>query len=201
MSSSSNDKEPPLSLRLTSWSGEDPTPFSARLRALGESFRIFLERLEDFPDFEDKDVGESIQSLSSELLAKASCIEAYARESHLNEAAQDLSKNITAQYYIRDLMTEIERHLANVTSSLTVFVDTGLPALKFNQEQDTTNLISLSAIATLFSGVTATTLQMSYFATETAVEQAVNTFYFASLIFSVAAAVNSLLGLAWRQST
>jgi hypothetical protein len=58
----------------------------------------------------------------------------------------------------------------------------------------------LSTVATFFSAVTATTLQFSYDLERTALSDAVNCFWFASMVFSIAAAVNSLLGVTWKQA-
>ena len=60
--------------------------------------------------------------------------------------------------------------------------------------------LNLSTVATFFSAVTATTLQFSFNLTGTPIRDAVNSFWFASLVFSIAAAVNSLLGLTWKQA-
>jgi WD repeat-containing protein 26 len=43
-------------------------------------------------------------------------------------------------------------------------------------------------------------MQFSYEITGTPVANAVNAFWFASLVFSIASAVNSLLGLTWKQA-
>ena len=43
-------------------------------------------------------------------------------------------------------------------------------------------------------------MQFSFENTETTVANAVNTFWFTSLVFSIGAAVNSLLGLTWKQA-
>lgn len=62
------------------------------------------------------------------------------------------------------------------------------------------NLLNLSTVATFFSAVTATTMQFSYELGRDKLSDAVNCFWFASLVFSIAASVNSLLGLTWKQA-
>jgi hypothetical protein len=111
-----------------------------------------------------------------------------------------LSNDKSAQLYIRDIMLDLSKHFSRITKLLRVFRFTGLRTIRSAQEHDAGNLFNISTIATFFSGVTATTLQMSYMADGSMLEQTVNTFYFASLIFSVAAAINSVLGLAWRRA-
>jgi WD repeat-containing protein 26 len=69
------------------------------------------------------------------------------------------------------------------------------------QEQDSRSFHNLSAVATVLSAVTATTMQFSYELDRgSSLAAAVNSFWFASLVFSIAAAVNSLLGLTWKQA-
>jgi hypothetical protein len=87
-----------------------------------------------------------------------------------------------------------------LASALDLLLETELPRIRSSQEHSTSNMTNLSTIATFFSAVTATTLQMSYQNVDSQLDRTVNTFYFASLMFSVAAAVSSLFGLAWRQA-
>lgn len=75
----------------------------------------------------------------------------------------------------------------------------GIPTIRFAQQHAADNLLNLSTVATFFSAVTATTLQFSFESTGTPLTDAVNSFWFISLVFSIASAVNSLLGLTWKQ--
>jgi hypothetical protein len=75
-----------------------------------------------------------------------------------------------------------------------------VPTIRFAQKHGATNLLNLSTVATFFSAVTATTMQASYDLERTLIADAVNSFWFASLVFSIGAAVNSLLGLTWKQA-
>jgi hypothetical protein len=76
----------------------------------------------------------------------------------------------------------------------------GVPTIRFAQEHGANNLLNLSTVATFFSAVTATTMQFSYALGRTPIANSVNCFWFASLVFSIGAAVNSLLGLTWKQA-
>lgn len=109
-------------------------------------------------------------------------------------------------------------HIDNITSTLSIFVQIGMPRsssvvsdtpkllhpgvpiIQFAQKHAATNLLNLSAVATLFSGVTATTIQFSYTLESNHLSVPVNSFWFASLVFSIAAVVNSLLGSTWKQA-
>jgi hypothetical protein len=92
-----------------------------------------------------------------------------------------------------------------------------VPTIRFAQKHSANNLLNLSTVAIFFSAVnhtplvygigehnysqvTATTLQFSYNLPRGSYANAVNSFWFASLVFSIAAAVNSLLGLTWKQA-
>ena len=76
----------------------------------------------------------------------------------------------------------------------------GIKTIRGAQKHSAGNLYNLSTVATLFSGVTAAMIQFSYQDTGTLKENVVNGFWFTSLVFSISAAVNSLLGLTWMQA-
>ena len=70
------------------------------------------------------------------------------------------------------------------------------------KERETSRYVNITTIATFFSSVTATTLQMSISITnQSAVWDVVNFFWFTSLVFSVSSGVSSLLGMTWRKSS
>ena len=61
--------------------------------------------------------------------------------------------------------------------------------------------MNITTIATFFSSVTATTLQMSISDSPSGLLNIVNFFWFLSLVFSVSSGVSSLLGMTWRKSS
>ncbi|KLO19565.1 hypothetical protein SCHPADRAFT_67362 [Schizopora paradoxa] len=77
----------------------------------------------------------------------------------------------------------------------------GLEKVRYNQEYSRSTFMNIATIATFFSSVTATTLQYSYSQTSTSQElwTYVNGVWFASLVFSIASAANSFLGVALFQ--
>jgi len=81
-----------------------------------------------------------------------------------------------------------------------MFIDIGVPTIQLSQQYAAANLSNLATFGTIFSGVTATLLQLSYDHTNTKLAVSVNAFWFSSLVFSVAAIATSLLGLAWTQA-
>ena len=70
------------------------------------------------------------------------------------------------------------------------------------KERATTRYVNITTIATFFSSVTATTLQMTISAPiQSSLWDIVNFFWFMSLVFSVSSGVSSLLGMTWRKSS
>ena len=60
------------------------------------------------------------------------------------------------------------------------------------------SLQNMSAIATLFSGVTTGMIQISIPNRDTSLEQIVNLLFVGSLVMSVAAMIHGLLAIAWH---
>ncbi|KAF8888546.1 hypothetical protein BD779DRAFT_1439978 [Infundibulicybe gibba] len=168
----------------------DPESFPSQLEALAVDVTTFLHCLNEFPEFTDEAVNASIDSFEGDLKYWASCLEEYAGQ----------FRYPAVQRYIHDLTSEMGEHIDSITSTLSMFIEIGVPTIRFAQKHGATNLLNLSTVATFFSAVTATTLQFSFDKIETRVENAVNSFWFASLVFSISAAVNSLLGLTWKQA-
>ena len=83
---------------------------------------------------------------------------------------------------------------------ISAFPRADVETVRFSQEHSSTNLQNIGTIATFFSGVTATTLQFSITTTHKPIADAVNSFWFMSLVLSIGAAVNSLLGMTWKRS-
>ncbi|KAG2351687.1 hypothetical protein BDR07DRAFT_1500637 [Suillus spraguei] len=131
----------------------------------------FLKCLNEFPEFTDEAVNTSIKSFEGDL-----------------------------KRYVHDLTAEMGEHIDCITETLSMFIEVGVPTIRFAQKHSTANLLTLSTVATFFSAVTATTLQFSYSQTGDMLSDGVNAFWFSSLVFSIAAAVNSLLGLSWKQA-
>lgn len=73
----------------------------------------------------------------------------------------------------------------------------GIPTIDSAQKHGSKNLANISTIATLFSSVSEAALQTSFQSNATRLDNTVNGFWFISLVSSIAAAVNSVLGLRW----
>lgn len=68
------------------------------------------------------------------------------------------------------------------------------------EERATTRYLTLTTIATFFSSITATTLQLSFQGEGSRLSGVVNFFWLISLLFSVSSGINSFLGMLWRKS-
>jgi len=79
--------------------------------------------------------------------------------------------------------------------------------MQYEQRRDTDIVLNMSTVATFFSAVTVTTLQMSVDGANADNPKdnakylsVVNTFLFGSLVLSIGAALNSLLAVAWKRT-
>ncbi|KAJ7640788.1 WD40 repeat-like protein [Mycena polygramma] len=168
----------------------DLEKFPEQFEALANNIVTFGRCLNEFPEFTDEAINASITSFEGDLRYWASCLQVY----------QGQFRYPAVQRYVHDLTTEMGEHIDSISSTLVMFVEVGVPTIRFGQKHKTDNLLNLSTVATFFSAVTATTLQFSFNLLGTGLKDAVNCFWFASLVFSIAAAVNSLLGLTWKQA-
>ncbi|KAF8146964.1 hypothetical protein K438DRAFT_1944325 [Mycena galopus ATCC 62051] len=168
----------------------DLEKFPEQFEALANSIVTFGRCLNEFPEFTDESINASITSFEGDLRYWASCLQVYHGQ----------FRYPAVQRYVHDLTAEMGEHIDIITSTLVMFVEVGVPTIRFGQRHKTDNLLNLSTVATFFSAVTATTLQFSFNILGTPLRDAVNCFWFASLVFSIAAAVNSLLGLTWKQA-
>ncbi|KAJ7359084.1 WD40 repeat-like protein [Mycena albidolilacea] len=164
--------------------------FPEQFEALANNIVKFGRCLNEFPEFSDDAINASITSFEGDLRYWSSCLHVY----------QGQFRYPAVQRYVHDLTAEMGEHIDSITSTLVMFVEVGVPTIRFGQKHKTDNLLNLSTVATFFSAVTATTLQFSFNLVGTPIRDAVNSFWFASLVFSIAAAVNSLLGLTWKQA-
>ncbi|KIJ06708.1 hypothetical protein PAXINDRAFT_177738 [Paxillus involutus ATCC 200175] len=189
--------------RRTNWRGHHPTPVAEHVLATGlepdtlpnqfESFArdvvTFLDCLNEFPEFSDDAVNQSMRGFEADLKYWASCLADYKTQ----------FRSPAVQRYVHDLTPEIGGHIDNITGTLSMFIEIGVPTIRLHQQNAVSKILNLSTVATFFSAVTATTLQYSYSATGDVLSDFVNAFWFSSLVLSIAAAVNSLLRLTWKQ--
>ncbi|CAE6405826.1 unnamed protein product [Rhizoctonia solani] len=155
---------------------------------LAQQIHVFVNRLNDIPEFTDELVNASFVSFASDLRYRASCLREF----------QGQLKTTALQRYINDLSTDIITHMESMNEALKNFVEVGVPTIRHAQTHTANGLQYLSAVATFFSGVTATTIQYSFDQTGTPLADLVNALWIISLIFSIASAINSQLAYHWR---
>ncbi|VDB91362.1 unnamed protein product [Peniophora sp. CBMAI 1063] len=183
-------KPPPHVRRPVVVDPPEQEEFPLQIKLLAQDVITFLHCLNEFPEFTDEAVNASIVAFEGDLKYWASCLKAY--EGQFRYPA--------VQRYLHDLTEEMGEHIESITQALSMFVEIGVPTIRFAQKHGANNLLNLSTVATFFSAVTATTLQFSFETVGTPAADAVNGFWFTSMVFSIAAAVNSLLGLTWKQA-
>ncbi|KAF8435619.1 WD40-repeat-containing domain protein [Boletus edulis BED1] len=166
-----------------------PDTLPAQLESFAEDIATFINCLNELPEFTDEPINQSMRSFQDDLKYWALCLAEYKTQ----------FRSPAVQRYIHDLTPEIGDHLDGITETLSMFIETGVPTIRFQQQHSLSNLLNLSTVATIFSAVTATMLQLSCKSTGHTLADLVNTFWFSSLVFSMAAAVNSFLGLTWKQ--
>ncbi|CEL57328.1 hypothetical protein RSOLAG1IB_02067 [Rhizoctonia solani AG-1 IB] len=119
---------------------------------LAQQIHVFLNRLNDIPEFTDEIVNDSFMSFASDLRYRASCLKEFKGQ----------LKTSALQRYINDLSTDIGAHMESMNGALINFVDVGIPTIRHAQNHTANGLQYLSAVAMFFSGVTATTIQFSF---------------------------------------
>ncbi|KAI5116588.1 hypothetical protein M0805_005183 [Coniferiporia weirii] len=100
-------------------------------------------------------------------------------------------------------LPSLSEQMDNVVHGLTKFIDLGIPTILAAQQTASARYLTMTTVATFFSAVTATTLQLSYAYIadpHAPLAVSVNALWFVALVFSTASAVNSLLGLTWCQT-
>ncbi|KAF7336808.1 Catabolite degradation [Mycena venus] len=179
----------------------DLEAFPEQFEALANNIVTFGRSLDEFPEFDDEAIIASIISFEGDLRYWASCLQVY----------QGQFRYPTVQRYVHDLSAEMGEHIDNITSTLLMFVDDDLDKKARQMACELHRIIcwlglillfrlTLLSVATFFSAVTATGLQSSFNLQGTPVGHAVNSFWFGSLVFSIASVVNSLVDLLWEQA-
>ncbi|KAG8707654.1 hypothetical protein FRC09_001682, partial [Ceratobasidium sp. 395] len=173
------------------------------MESLAKDLHEFLDRLNDVPEFTDEAVNAAIMAFEDDLKYRASCLREF--EGQL--------KFVAVTRYINDLSEDLGEHMDRMKDSLDNFIDVGVPTIRFSQKHTATGLQNLSTVATFFSGVTATTLQVyrclgvakrvtydrrSFNEHGRPLPDLVNALWLSSLVFSIASAINSQLAYHWR---
>ncbi|VDC07917.1 unnamed protein product [Peniophora sp. CBMAI 1063] len=160
------------------------------LDTLARNMISFLLDFNDLLDYPDEALNLPVMAFEEDLKYWASCLKEYDGQ----------LKSPSVRRYLHDLSAEMGEHLGSISRYLSTFNETCIPTIRDMQRHGGRNLLNLSMLATVFCAVAATTLQMSYNYNKNSLQSAVNGFWFTSIVLSIAAAGNSLLGLAWKQA-
>ena len=212
----------------------DPEDFPKQMVQLAEDITIFLESLNEFPEFTDEVVNASILAFHGDLKVGLWSFRPVTKSGLANTFDgvvlgivpwsifwyDDSQAGLTwfalsvtpgqfkypaIQRYLHDLSSDLGEHIETVTSALSLFIEvgksflfmsplsfgfphsnvSGVPTIRFAQKHGANNLLNLSTIATFFSSVIAFSLQSSSGDTNGAAANAVNAFWFTSLVFSI----------------
>ncbi|EIN08297.1 hypothetical protein PUNSTDRAFT_143932 [Punctularia strigosozonata HHB-11173 SS5] len=156
---------------------------------LKASVEELYDALEEFPEFVDDHVDMSILGFVGDLKRWTAYMDVY--KGRMNELA--------VSHYLHDLSGEVGQHCDAVASTISELVRVGVPEVRLEQARAMQEPQVLLAVATLFSGVSATTIQITVDESST-FGNVVNGLWLYSLIFSVASVVNTLLGMLWNKT-
>ncbi|KAL5483376.1 hypothetical protein ACEPAI_8607 [Sanghuangporus weigelae] len=122
-----------------------------------------------------------------------------------NESQDQLSKPCDSEQSQSNLIiAQLESSFQIFSSELSEFRKQGVPLIRTSQSNQSDRYLIFTTISTFFSAVTSATLQISFQEGpdngSDVLNTAVNLFFFSSLIFSTASAVQALLAMAWIRS-
>ncbi|RDB14607.1 hypothetical protein Hypma_016557 [Hypsizygus marmoreus] len=168
--------------------------FATKLEDVANAFENLRKCLDEFREYtaESAKIKDVISQFQTDLRYRAACLGAY----------EDKFDDDNLRHYIHEIAIEMGEDLDALTSDFKFFNDYGMPAIKYEQMRDAESVLNMSTVATFFSAVTATTLQMSIgIEPRTNILSIVNTFWFCSLVLSIGAALDSLLHVSWKRTT
>ncbi|EUC66910.1 WD repeat protein, putative [Rhizoctonia solani AG-3 Rhs1AP] len=130
----------------------------AELESLAGALYMFVNHLNDVPEFIDEAVHtthrpviKAFQAFADDLSYRADCLSEF----------KDKLVNVAFARHINELTDDLSTPAAHVSSALDGFIEVGIPAIRYYQERMADRLQNLSTVATFFSAVTATTIQVS----------------------------------------
>ncbi|KIJ12052.1 hypothetical protein PAXINDRAFT_181666 [Paxillus involutus ATCC 200175] len=168
----------------------DPEMLPEQLDHFAKDVAAFSHCLNEFQEFTDEAISQSMRAFENDLNYWATCLNGYKNQ----------FRSPAVQRYTHDLTTEIGGHLDNITIALSIFIEIGIPTIWFHQQHAIKNLLNVSTLSIFFGLVDASLLQYSNNVTGNILADSVNIFWLSSLVFSIAGGVNGLLGLTWKQS-
>ncbi|KAF9445110.1 hypothetical protein P691DRAFT_735517 [Macrolepiota fuliginosa MF-IS2] len=175
---------------------DPPPPFDVLptvLEELAQSFSLLHVRIDEFREFTDEGLllKSLLLTLERDLMYRASCVRVYS--GRLNTPP--------IQRYVHQFTDELETDFEKMATAFEEFTAVGVSAISHEQQRSSQNLTNILTVATFFSGVTAATLSMSVGThSQNGTLRVASMLWFTSLVFSVGAALNSLLAMAWKET-
>ncbi|KAF8524660.1 hypothetical protein BU17DRAFT_84727 [Hysterangium stoloniferum] len=160
------------------------------LKAMADEIDNLKMAMFEFPEFNMDNDNWPLGQITEDFLYWSDCLLPHLEGHHLKPV----------QLYIQDLSKEMGDHFQEISRRLVSFTSR-VPAVLMLQRRAISNLQNLSTMATFFSAVTATMLQFSIPSGRSGgLGEAVNAFWFGSLVLSVASALNAFLAYTWRSA-
>ena len=109
----------------------DVEDFPEQLEEFAKDIKTFLKSLNEFPEFTDEAVNNSMNAFEADLKYWASCLKTYDGGFHILFASIRTNSNEgqfrypAVQRYVHDLCGEMSDHLDTITSSLSMFLEIG----------------------------------------------------------------------------
>ncbi|CAE6366731.1 unnamed protein product [Rhizoctonia solani] len=153
------------------------------------NLEMFVIRINEISGFYDELVNQTFTDFAKELQYRVGVFNR--REYHLNMAFRER---------INKLAVKFTQHLDSMRQALKSFQKNSIPIIQRSQERRGLGLQGLSAVATFFSGITATTIQYQLEGTSTPLQSTVNGLWITSLACSIASAVSAQVVYFWRMS-
>ncbi|KIO25425.1 hypothetical protein M407DRAFT_25224 [Tulasnella calospora MUT 4182] len=167
-------------------------------RTLSETLQEFLDSLEDIPDIPVLVglQGQCIERIRRQVIERSVALE-FNGISLTLRAGTSFENSAADWRYMIQVMAEMITYVNKAGKVLKEFTKDGVQAIRDAQDRSQNWLQNISAVATFFSAVTATTLQYSIDGKHD-LGTVVRALWVSSLILSIASAINSQLAMHWR---
>ncbi|KAF8332727.1 uncharacterized protein EI90DRAFT_693671 [Cantharellus anzutake] len=103
-----------------------------------------------------------------------------------------------SRHHISTIADHMSNHLGDITKALEEFLGHGLYTIRYYERRPTFE--NLSTVATLFAGVSASTIQLSYDGNKKRLFEAVQFLWIFSLCLSIASAISSQVSYRWSSA-
>ncbi|CEL60749.1 WD-repeat protein, putative [Rhizoctonia solani AG-1 IB] len=149
----------------------------------------FVSKINEISGFRDESINRTFEHFAEELSYRVGALE------RLN-----YDRNEALQWRMNELTAAYGQHLGGMCHALQSFQKTSIPIIQRAQEHRGLGLQGLSAVATFFSGITASAIQYEISDIPTPLQSAVNGLWILSLACSVASAVSAQAVFFWCTS-